>query len=70
MEAIRRVLRRLLGGNGKLYGLGATLIDFVSAIKKEGLRTWHGTLGRQRFSSSISLPADLMEKWPLIAGTK
>jgi FkbM family methyltransferase len=39
-ENPRRIIRKILGYNSYIYKVGASFLDFISIIRKEGLRTW------------------------------
>ena len=40
MEAVRRLIRGVLGDNSLFYKVGARFLDFISVTRKEGIRTW------------------------------
>ncbi len=51
MEAVRRLIRGLLGSNSRFYLVGARLLDFISVTRKEGIKTWFA-LKRLRIGGS------------------
>jgi FkbM family methyltransferase len=40
IEGPRRIIRKILGYNSWIYKVGASFLDFILIIRKEGLRTW------------------------------
>jgi len=56
MEVPRRMIRRLIGSNSRAYKAGATIVDFISITKKDGIKTWL-TLRQLEAGSSESFSA-------------